>query len=68
MRKKRKYVTSDDTLIKRITKIRVKNNVQWMNMLRLAYAAQPKKAARIMNRIVQNDKAVTLLMERLGRS
>lgn len=70
MKKKRKYVRrpmTDDRIIKKITSIRTRNNKQWMNMLRLAYAAKPRAAAKIMNQIVSNDQEVTKLMARLGR-
>ena len=69
MKKKRKYVRrelTDDVIIKEITRIRTKNNKQWMQMLRLAYAAKPRAAASIMNEIVANDQAVTKWMQRLG--
>lgn len=77
MRKKRKYTrrkvlikgraTRDDKIIKKITAIRVKNNTCWMDMLRLAYAAKPKQAARIMSKIVTNDGRITKWMSRLGK-
>lgn len=68
--KKRKYVRrpmTDDRIIKKITSIRTRNNKQWMNMLRLAYASKPRAAAKIMNQIVENDRQVTKWMARLGR-
>lgn len=68
--KKRKYVRrpmTDDRIIKNITGIRTRNNKQWMNMLRLAYASKPRAAAKIMNQIVENDRQVTKWMSRLGR-
>jgi len=70
MKKKRKYVRrvlTDDIVIKAITSIRTKNNKQWMNMLRLAYAAKPRAAAKIMNEIVENDRQVNKWMSRLGK-
>jgi len=70
VKKKRKYSRrpiTDDLIIKTITSIRTRNNKAWMNMLRLAYASKPRQAAKIMNQIVENDKAVTKWMERLGR-
>ena len=57
---------TDDRIIKKITSIRTRNNKQWMNMLRLAYASKPKQAAKIMNSIVENDRLVTKWMSRLG--
>ena len=69
MTKKRKYVrrlVTDDIVIKAITTIRARNNKQWMNMLKLAYAAKPRAAAKIMNQIVANDQLVTTWMQKLG--
>lgn len=71
MRKKRKYTRrpmTDDRIIKMITSIRTRNNKQWMNMLRLAYAAKPRAAGKIMNEIVSNDQKVTKWMARLGKN
>jgi hypothetical protein len=66
-RRAAKEAARANKIINRITSIRTKNNVQWMNMLKLAYASEGKKAAKIMNQIVANDKAVTKWMARLGR-
>ena len=38
-------------IIKRIEKIRKKNNVNWMDLLRLAFKHSPKQAAKIMSKI-----------------
>ena len=35
-------------IIKQIENIRKKNNVNWMNILRLAFKKSPKSAAKIM--------------------
>lgn len=70
MRKKRKYtkrVMTDDIVIKAITSIRTRNNKAWMNILKLAFKAKPRAAAKIMASIVENDKLVTKWMQRLGK-
>ena len=43
-------------IIKQIEKIRSKNNVNWMNILRLAFKLDPKNAAKIMKKINYDDK------------
>lgn len=58
--------TTNDKIIDKIQEIRRKNNVCWMNILRLAFEAQPKKAKKIMQQINKNDAKVTMWMGRLG--
>lgn len=55
-----------DKIIDKVQAIRVKNNRAWMNILRLAFKAEPQKAKKIMTQINKNDAAVTKLMSRLG--
>lgn len=68
MSKKRKYVRrpmTPERIIKKITSIRTRNNKQWMNLLKLAFNAKPRMAAKIMREIVANDREVTRWMSRL---
>jgi len=46
------------TIISKIEKIRSKNNVNWMNILRLAFKLDPKGAAKIMRKINYDDKKI----------
>jgi len=67
--KKRKYIhrpITDDIIITKVQSIRRKNNIAWMNILRLAFRAKPKQARRIMDDINKNDILVTKWMSRLG--
>ena len=48
--------------IKKIEKIRSKNNVNWMNILRLAFKLDPKNASRIMKKINYDDKKISILL------
>ncbi len=69
MTKKRKYVRrpmTDDRIITKVQAIRRKNNIAWMNILRLAFKARPKQARKIMDEINKNDVLVTKWMSRLG--
>ena len=47
MNKKKNYLK----ILSKIEKIRSKNNVNWMNILRLAFKLDPKSAAKIMKKI-----------------
>jgi len=61
-RRKRKY-THDP--IKRITRIRAKNNLNWMEILELALEVAPKRARNIIKRINQRDQEVTKWLLRI---
>ncbi len=53
-------------IIDQIQQVRKKNNEAWMDLLRLAYEAEPEKAKRIIRRIEQNDTEIKGLLHRLG--
>ena len=52
-------------IIKQIENIRKKNNVNWMNLLRLAFNESQKKAASIMAKIYQDDAKISHLVKKL---
>ena len=54
-------------IIKQIEKIRSKNNVNWMNILRLAFKLDPKNASKIMKKINYDDKKITKLLNDLTK-
>jgi hypothetical protein len=54
-------------IIKQIEKIRGKNNVNWMNMLRLAFKHNPKEAAKIMSKIYSDDTRIGKLAKKLTK-
>ena len=58
----KKYYLS---IIKQIENIRKKNNVNWMNLLRLAFNESPEKAASIMAKIYQDDAKISHLVKKL---
>jgi|TARA_B100000902_G_scaffold396247_1_gene456762 hypothetical protein len=51
--------------INQIEKIRSKNNVNWMDILRLAFKYAPKEASKIMNKINLDDKKISNLLRKL---
>ena len=53
-------------VIDEIEKIRSKNNVNWMNILRLAFKLDPKSAAKIMKKINYDDKKISNLLNKLS--
>ncbi len=62
MKKNSKYYLS---VIKSIENIRKKNNVNWMNLLRLAFKKSPKEAASIMSKIYRDDAKISALVKKL---
>ena len=54
-------------IINKIENIRKKNNVNWMNILRLAFKKSPKEAAKIMSLIYRDDAFITKLVKKLSK-
>ena len=54
-------------IINKIENIRKKNNVNWMNILRLAFKKSPKEAAKIMSLIYSDDASITKLVKKLSK-
>jgi hypothetical protein len=52
-------------IIDQIESIRGKNNINWMNMLRLAYKNSPGEAALIMSKIYKDDSKISKLVKKL---
>ena len=53
--------------IDKIQKIRSKNNVNWMNILRLAFKHAPKEAGKLMKKINSDDKKISKLLNKLSK-
>jgi len=54
-------------VISEIEKIRSKNNVNWMDILRLAFKLDPKNASKIMKKINYDDKKISNLLSKLSK-
>lgn len=52
-------------IISKIENIRKKNNLNWMNILRIAFKYNPKAAAKIMSKIYLDDKRIGILVKKL---
>ena len=53
-------------LIDKIEKVRAKNNVNWMNLMRLAFAKSPKEAEKIFEKINREDNHIADLLSLLA--
>ena len=52
-------------LIEQIQFIGKRNNINWMDMLRLAFKHDPKNAAKIMSNIYSDDQKVSNIVKKL---
>tara|TARA_B100001996_G_C18650159_1_gene589074 strand:+ start:220 stop:840 length:621 start_codon:yes stop_codon:yes gene_type:complete len=60
-------LSNKQIVIDAIEKIRSRNNVNWMNLLRLAFKEAPKEAGEIMGNINSDDDEISSLLELLKR-
>jgi hypothetical protein len=63
--KKNNLYKKNIALINKIQKTRSKNNVNWMNLLKLSFKHDPKNAAKIMSNVLNDDKKISLLVNKL---
>ena len=54
-------------IIDQIEKIRSKNNVNWMNVLRLAFKLDANQTKKIMMKINYDDKKISQLLNKLSK-
>lgn len=54
-------------IIDKIEKCRTKNNVNWMNILRLAYSKAPKESIKIFTKIYEDDQKISALAKKLTK-
>lgn len=55
-------------IINQIQKIRSKNNINWMNILRLAFKYSPEEAREIVKNINKDDGKISLLLKKLSEN
>ena len=58
---------TDLEIIDAIEKVRSKNNINWMNVLRLAFKHSPSEARDIVAKINEDDKKIGNLLKQLSR-
>ena len=59
--KSNKYIK----VINQIEKIRSKNNVNWMNILRISFKYSPDETAKVMAKIYSDDDKISKLVKKL---
>ena len=54
-------------IINEIAKIRSNNNLNWMDILKLAFKLDPESASKIMRKINYDDKKISQLLNKLSK-
>ena len=57
---------TDIEIIDKIEKIRSNNNINWMNILRLAFKYAPDEAREIVKKINSDDTSISKLLKQLS--
>jgi len=57
---------TDLEIIDEIEKIRTKNNVNWMDILRLVFRVAPDEARQLMSRVDDFDNRISALVKELA--
>ena len=63
--KNKERVSKNLKIIDKIENIRSKNNINWMNILRLAMKNSPDEAIKIIKKINTDDNAISKLVSKL---
>jgi len=59
---------TDQEIIDEIEKVRSKNNINWMNILRLAFKYAPDEARQIVKKINSDDQTINKLLKKLSQN
>ena len=59
---------TDLEIIDKIEKIRSKNNINWMNIMRLAFKHSPEEARSIVSKINLDDQRISQLLKKLSEN
>jgi len=59
---------TDLEIIDAIEQVRSKNNINWMNILRLAFKHSPSEARKIVAKINEDDGKIGALLKQLSEN
>lgn len=62
------YKMTDLEIIDAIEQVRSKNNINWMNILRLAFKHSPSEAREIVAKINEDDGKIGALLKQLSEN
>ena len=66
MKDKNKSIEHYLKIIDEIEKVRTKNNMNWMDILRLAFIHAPNEAKKMMKKIDHEDNRISALVKQLS--
>ena len=66
MKNKNKQIEYYLEIIDEVEKVRTRNNINWMDILRLAFKSSPTEAKKIMVKIYQDDTKISKLIKKLS--
>ena len=67
MNKKKKDLSYYLSIIDEIESVRSANNVNWMDVLRLAFKSSPNEAKKLMKKIDTEDDKISSLLKKLSK-
>ena len=67
MENKKKQIEYYLKVIDEVEKVRTRNNVNGMDVLRLAFTHSPEKAKKLMKKINEEDNRIFQLFEKLSK-
>ena len=59
---------TDLEIIDEVEKVRTKNNVNWMDILRLAFKHAPNDARKLMGKVNEHDGKISQLLKELSNN
>ena len=54
-------------IIDKIEKVRSKNNINWMDIMRIAFKYSPVEAKKVLKKINTNDTKISNLLKKLSK-
>ena len=66
MKDKSKKIEHYLKIIDEIEKVRTRNNMNWMDVLRLAFIHTPQEAKKLMKKIDHEDNRISALVKKLS--
>ena len=64
---KKKQIEHYLKIIDEVEKVRTRNNVNWMDVLRLAFTHAPEDAKKFMKKIYEEDNRIIELFKQLSK-
>lgn len=63
----KKKKTNYLNIIDKIEKVRTKNNINWMDIMRIAFKFSPEEAKKVLKKINSNDAKISNLLKKLSQ-